>query len=294
MSRLIGYHGPVLAQVNDYITAGFPSNGWDTLRKRGMRRLLSLGWRHWQEGNLLRSANTAICNSQATATAAQNAYGLAGDRIAVIYKAVDSAAFRRPQLLPPDPMAGQPVGARVALVGTDWRTKGLDLLLDAIGRLETEFPNVLLVAIGPDREDLRLRSVLESSGVQDRVILVGRAPADKVASYLWHSDILCLASRSEAFGVALLEGMAAGLPIVAPQVGGIPEIVRTEQHGLLFEPGRSTALTAALARLLGNPSERKAFGAEGARRALEFSVGDMVRRVKNIYQKFSAKSISET
>jgi glycosyltransferase involved in cell wall biosynthesis len=243
---------------------------------------------------LLRSANSVICNSQATATAAQNAYGLAGDRIEVIYKAVDSAMFRRPQLLPPDPMTGHPLGSRVALVGTDWRTKGLDLLLDAIRRLNRDFPNVLLVAIGPDIEDQHLRSVLESSGVRDRVILVGRASAEKVASYLWHSDILCLASRSEAFGVALLEGMAAGLPIVAPRIGGIPEIVRTEQHGLLFEPGCSTELTAALARLLGNPDERKAFGVEGARRALEFSVGEMVRRVKNAYEKYALTSISET
>ena len=81
-----------------------------------------------------------------------------------------------------------------------------------------------------------IRALLQGAGVAERVYLLGRRTRTEVAALLWHSDVLVLPSRREALGVAVLEGMAASLPVVASRAGGIPEILRPGVEGLLVEP----------------------------------------------------------
>ena len=101
-------------------------------------------------------------------------------------------------------------------------------------------------------------------------------------------DVFVLPSRREALGVAVLEGMAAGLPIVATRVGGIPEMVRPGVEGYLVEPGSAQELAAALRRVLDDPQGRMVMGAAGVRRAREFSVETMTRVIREIYLQASS------
>ncbi len=284
MGRMASYHGPLLVQVNDYDTAVSQSRKWGTFREQGVRRLLSAGWRHWHEGRVLRRATLAICNSEFTRTTILNAYGIPSSRLRVVYKAVETNAFVRPVSAQKPPDIDGLSGPHLLFLGADWQRKGLDLLLDAVRLIQPDYPKVQVTVVGPDPEDRALRSLIQKRGLFGHVMLVGQASRERVAQYMWHSDLLVLPSRREALGVAVLEAMAAGLPVVASSVGGIPEILRAGREGLLVPANDSKSLSSALSKMLGDDATRSAFRTAGLSRALEFSVPTMVDKIRSIYR----------
>lgn len=290
MGRFVGYNGPWMVQVNDYETALFPKRVADIYRQHGVRRLLSFAWRYRHERRVLGSASLAVCNSEYTAETVRAAYGLDPGRLRVIHKAVDTETFRRPARLPPDPRPHRARGARLVFVGSDWQRKGLDVLLEALEAVARVVPEVSLAVIGPDPGEPALRNLLSTRRLADRVDLVGRASREAVACHLWHSDVFVLPTRREALGVAVLEALAAGLPVVAADAGGIPEIVRSGREGLLVPPERAGDLSSALRGLLADPVIRTAMAGAGRRRAEEFSVQVMVRALKETYRSLARTS----
>lgn len=293
MGRFVGYEGPLLVQVNDYYVASVGRRPWRIVGSRGLRRLLGMTWRYFEERRVLRHATLGICNSAYTASEVQRAYALAADRLRVVHKAVDTSSFARPASLPPDPAANFPVGSRLLFVGSNWRIKGLDVLLEAVASLAPTHRDLLLSVMGPHEHDAALRSRIRALRLEDRVMLSGRATAAQVAQWLWHSDVLVLPSRYEALGVAVLEAMAAGVPVVAARVGGIPEIIRSPDEGVLVAPGQASSLAAALAVLLGDPARRRALGAAGLRRVQQFSRDDMVQKVRSLYLELARAADSD-
>jgi glycosyltransferase involved in cell wall biosynthesis len=283
MGRFVGYPGSLLVQVNDYDVATFPERALAILRQRGVRRLLGSAWRYWNERRVLRHAALAICNSNFTAAAIRRAYGVCEERTRVIHKAVDTSGFRRPAGFLSDRAEQAPGERRLLFVGADWRRKGLDLLLKALADLASEFPGAVLTVIGPDRNDPALLQEVAGRGLQDRVAILGRLGPDQVARRLWNADVFVLPSRREALGVAVLEAMAAGVPVVATSVGGIPEILRPGKDGILVEPDDPKALAAELRRVLQDSDLRSRLALSGPARATEFSVQAMVRAIKGSY-----------
>lgn len=89
---------------------------------------------------------------------------------------------------------------------------------------------------------------------------------------------------AEAFGLAALEGAAAGRPVIASAVGGLPEVVIDEQTGLLVAPGDAGALRAALQRVIGDQSLRDRLGDAGARHAASFSSAVVVPAFEDAYR----------
>ena len=113
----------------------------------------------------------------------------------------------------------------------------------------------MLVGDGPDRQ--RLMSRARELNVQQSVCLVG-AHAEFV-DYLRHADVFLLPSESESFGVAALEALSCGVPVVAYRVGGIPDVV-VPKVGRLVPPFDVQALGAATADILSDPSARETMG----------------------------------
>jgi glycosyltransferase involved in cell wall biosynthesis len=109
-----------------------------------------------------------------------------------------------------------------------------------------------------------------------------------VAHHLWHSDVFVLPSRREALGVAALEAMAAGLPVVATAVGGIPEMVRSGREGVLVPADHPNELAAALVRLLMDSDTRVRMAAAAKQRAEEFSVRVMTQSLRKTYLQLAA------
>jgi glycosyltransferase involved in cell wall biosynthesis len=287
MGRVTRHEGPLLTQVNDYETATLPRTALPLFREAGLRKLVSTVWRYREERRVLRHATIALCNSEFTAETVSRSFGLSRRRFRVVHKAVDTSVFQRPIELPADPMLGWSRGSRLVFVGADWRRKGLDVLITALADLAGRGVNATLAIVGPDACDRDLNALIDAQGLRESVHLVGRASRDVLTTYCWHSDVFVLPSRREALGVAVLEGMAAGLPIVATKTGGIPEMVRSGTEGYLVEPGSAQELAAALRRVLDDPQRRLGMGTAGIRRAREFSAEAMTSAIREIYLQVS-------
>ncbi len=148
---------------------------------------------------------------------------------------------------------------RVLFVGGDFHRKGGDLLLDwfrARGRGRCELS---LVSADPAVRDLREPGIYVHANLKPH--------SDELRRLFWGSDVLCLPSRSEPFGLAAVEGHAAGLPVVTSDAGGLAEIVDDGRSGFRVPAGDGAALGAALDRLIDSPGLRHSMGIEARRRA---------------------------
>src|SRR5262249_21327275 len=137
-------------------------------------------------------------------------------------------------------------------VGRLSEVKCHDVLLRTFARLERQLPgaHLLLVGDGPLRTDLA--QLAQRLGVAGQVRFAGyQAQPER---FLQVMNVFALTSRSEGMPRAVLEAWAAGVPVVASRVGGLPELIADGQTGLLFPPGDENALARALLAILGNPS----------------------------------------
>lgn len=172
--------------------------------------------------------------------------GVAASRIRVVYDGVDAGRFhpgpsdeaRRRLRLPEE-------GRLVLFVGNLVPVKGLDVLLDACGLLARsgESFRLALVGQGPMRPWIERGAARLMPGVQ--VMLAGPRPHDEIADWYRAADLLVLPSRSEGVPSVLLESASCGLPFVATQVGGVPEIAHLGA-GRLVPSGDAAALAAAI------------------------------------------------
>ena len=180
---------------------------------------------------------------------------------------------------PPDPV---PVEACVLLaIGRLVPQKGIDVALRAL----PDVPGAWLVVLGEGPERARLEALAAELGVADRVWLPGRVP--DVAAWLRRASLLVHPARWEGFGLALLEAMLAGLPVVAARISSVPEVVVDGETGLLVPPENPAALAAAIRRVLREPA---AYGEAGLARArAEFSVERMARRTLDLYRSLPEK-----
>ncbi len=172
---------------------------------------------------------------------------------------------------------------RLGLVGRLAPEKGVDLFLSAVARIADRHPEAHFVVAGdgPDREALEAQ--IEGLGLQGRAELLG--PQTDMPSFYASLDVLVSASRQEGLPMALLEGMASGLPVVATRAGAVPEIVVAGETGLLVDVNDPAALADAMERLVTHPELREQFGTAGKQRVLDqFSAQRMASEYLEVYQ----------
>jgi glycosyltransferase involved in cell wall biosynthesis len=159
--------------------------------------------------------------------------------------------------------------------------KGHDVAAAALAELRPHHPRLRLLVLGDGPDRAAVERALAPAG--DAVVMAGHR--DDVMRVLDAVDVLVHPARADAFPTALLEAMAAGVPIVATAVGGIPEIVEHAQTGLLVPaPAQPAEVAAALAALAGDPSRRAALAAAGRDRfAARFAVEPWARRLRALY-----------
>lgn len=205
-------------------------------------------------------------------------HGMEPDRVTVVPNGVEDPApltVREREDLRRSWGAG-PETVVIGIVGRLTRRKGHHDLLEALEPLAAEpgLPPWILVAVGEGEEADLLRSrgtALERAG---RVRWLGQV--DDASRLMRAFDLLTLPSTMETMPLTLLEGMAAGLPIVANAIYGIPELVEPGETGWLVPPRDVPALRARLRGLLGDPQQRRAMGAAGrARYEKEFTARRM-------------------
>jgi len=144
--------------------------------------------------------------------------------------------------------------------------KGFEYLIRAIPLVVSEFENVLFVIGGEGPLRSQLRQISRELGVQNHLLLPGAIPWDEMPSYLSMCDVFvapCVRDHQgnvDGLPNVVLEAMACSKPIVATAVGGLPEVIRSGDNGLLVEEKKPFQLAEALKRLLGSPEERSRYG----------------------------------
>ena len=187
------------------------------------------------------------------------------------------ASFRKREGLSPR--------ASVAVcVSNFFNYKGHDDLVEALARISGEFPDATCVLIGRDAGSLEAaRTLARKLGILPRLRFAG--PRADVPDFLRAADLFVHPSHQEGFSNAILEAMAAGLPVVACDVGGNPEAVVDGETGRLVPSRNPDLLAAAMEELLRDEGKRRAMGEAGRRRAEErFSLGRMIAEVEAMYE----------
>jgi glycosyltransferase involved in cell wall biosynthesis len=173
--------------------------------------------------------------------------------------------------------------ARLLAVGRLDVRKGHVLLVEALGRLVRAGLDARLTIVGEGPERGPLEHLARDLGVADRLELPGAVGQDDIPAYFRDADIFSMPSFAEGVPTVLMEAMASGLPVVAPRIMGIPELVEDGVTGTLVTPADVDELADALRRQIEDPDERRRMGAAGRERiATTFEVGECVRRVGDL------------
>jgi len=154
--------------------------------------------------------------------------------------------------------------------------KGIKYLLYAMRNVIQRNLNVKLFIVGEGPERQALEKLAQQLSLQKHVTFTGWVSEEKLVSHYASSDIFILPSTEEALGLVLLEAMSMGLPVVASNVGGIPEIVIDHETGILTPPGDPNALADSIVFLLGNPSMCSAYGKKGRQHVIKNFTWDRI------------------
>ena len=128
--------------------------------------------------------------------------------------------------------------------------KSHEILIDAIAKARINNLNLYCLIAGEGELKKKLMKRIKILGLEGYVILLGYVDHKKLLSLLKACDIFVMPSRTEGTPLALLEAAMLGKPIIASNVGGIPELIKHEEHGILIEPGKQEVLTNAILRLV--------------------------------------------
>lgn len=160
-------------------------------------------------------------------------------------------------------------------------TKGYPDLLRAAQSVLRDVPQVHFVAVGQGPLESELVALRDSLGLGERFRFLGfRSDAVRVLS---GADIFCMASHQEGLPVAMMEALALGVPVVATDVGGIPELVTNGREAALVAPYEPAALASALARVLMDPVRRKTMGSAAIELSESFGLEAAIRDTERVY-----------
>jgi glycosyltransferase involved in cell wall biosynthesis len=214
---------------------------------------------------------TAI--SQVLATRAAH---LGFPAVTIIPNGVDLAALTKAS-------PGQKIPGRILFVGRLEPMKGVDILLRALNLLPSELPWSCEI-VGDGSQKRLLEDLMKELKLQNRVAFRGKLIGAELMKAYGEAQIFCGLSRSEALGNVFLEAQAAGCAVLGTNVGGIPEIVKDGETGLLVEPDNVEASAKALERLLNDSSLRHRLAEAGKAHAQAFDWSVIAEKYAEIYK----------
>ena len=204
-------------------------------------------------------------------------------RIEVVPNFVDTRIYR-PGLEPCHRATLAPDGEKIVMHISNFRpVKRVEDVVEIFARVLGEIPSrLVLVGDGPDLPRARVK--VEELGIRDRVVFLGEyTPVQELLSC---SDLFLLPSGSESFGLAALEAMACGSPVVASRVGGLPEVIMDGETGYLCEAGDIDEMAAASIKILSDDKHRKELSDAGRAFAVKhFSSECIVPRYEEYYRR---------
>lgn len=253
-----------------------------TMRMEGKHRLLL--------NRLTASlADKILTVSEAVREFAVAKIGITPDRLVTIYNGVDLSEFSQSLNSEGIEEAKQELGidsshAVVGTVGHLEEEKGCEYLLQAAAQVSAPDGKVTFLLVGDGSQRAKLENLAEDLSISSSVMFTGyRSDIPRILSIM---DVFVLPSLYEGLPNALLEAMAASRPVVATQVGGIPEVVADGETGILVPRGDSGALARAICVLLEDRERAREMGIAGRKQVERlFSVETMVAKTEALYEK---------
>jgi N-acetyl-alpha-D-glucosaminyl L-malate synthase BshA len=204
-------------------------------------------------------------------------------RIEVIPNFVDTELFR-PGREPCNRASLAPGGEKIVMHVSNFRAvKRVEDAVEVFHRIRSRVPaRLVFVGDGPERPRAVQRA--DELGIRDHVLFLGKhASVDELLSC---ADLFLLPSENESFGLAALEAMSSGAPVIASNVGGLPEVVEHGVSGYLLPVGAVDEMAEAGVRLLGDEAHHRAVsGAARARAVARFSAASVVTRYEQVYRR---------
>ena len=231
-----------------------------------------------------RFTDKVVSCSRAAREFAVGSENLPGEKILTIYNGVDLKKFfpRPPSACILEEFGLGKEDKIIGMVTKFASVKDPETLLKAVNEIRKTYPRIkcLLVGDGPLKESLKLK--VESLKLGNNIIFPGKR--NDITRILSIMDVFVLTSLIEGLPNTILEAMACGLPVVATNVGGIPEVVENGKSGILVEPRDYSSIADAVVNLLENANLRKEMGARG-REIVErkFGLDRMIEDYENLY-----------
>jgi 2-deoxystreptamine N-acetyl-D-glucosaminyltransferase/2-deoxystreptamine glucosyltransferase len=227
------------------------------------------------ERRMLRSANAVIALTRTTAARLAG-----GHRTVVIPSGVEPGLFETALKSPELAGIPRPIVMYVGRLATQ---KDVPTLVRAFGRMRLP-ASLVIVGDGPERQAVDAAIAALPAHVRDRVHRFGFRPHAEVPGLLAAADVLGLPSVYEEMGTVLVEALRAGVPIVASRVGGIPDVVRDGETGVLVPPGQPQRWAEALDSLLGSPDMHARMRAAASFEADRYSWLHLADQVLAVYR----------
>jgi glycosyltransferase involved in cell wall biosynthesis len=270
-------HKPILAKVvGDLAWERSRDKGWiaddfETFQKK--RYSPKVEWMRWRRNFTYRRMHQIIVPSRYLSNVLIGSWRLPAERIQVVYNSFEVSNSEAPPI-----QLDLPVKHTIITVCrlTGW--KGVDGLIQVLADLTDT--GLVVVGDGPLRDDLLAQA--RELKVDGRVRFIGTIPKQQVPTYLRACDVFVLNSSYEGLPHVLLEAMIAGLPVIATNVGGIPEVIDDQVNGLLIPPQDPKALKEALLRLRSDPFKTRSMVDRSRETLARFSLQTMVRQTEAI------------
>ena len=169
-------------------------------------------------------------------------------------------------------------------VGRLHKVKGHSYLIRSIEIIKKHYPNLVLVVVGEGSERKKLEKIIRELNLGNKIFLIGEK--NNIEKYLQIADLFILPSCEEGLGVSLMEAQAAGLLVLASNVGGIPEVIEDGENGFLVNPKDSKVLAEKIIDILSLSVKEKEIIRKNAQKNIikNFSIEVMVKKYENLYR----------
>lgn len=173
---------------------------------------------------------------------------------------------------------------RIISVGRLHVEKGYPVMISAFADALKVLPDMELVLLGDGPYRKELEAYVKEKGIADKVIFRGAVPEQTVLDEMVHADIFALSSFMEGIPMVLMEAMILEVPVIAPRLAGIPELVIDKENGLLFDPANSSQMAEHIIELAKDKNKRSLYGSAGKQKVLaEFTIE---KGVEKLWQRF--------
>jgi len=208
--------------------------------------------------------------------------GVPSNKLHVIPNGYDERLFKSVPTVKAREKLGLPLNKKILLsVGNLVDMKGHVYLIDVMSMVSKKRKDILLIIVGSGRLKEPLQSMVKKYGLEDYVILAGGKIHEEIPIWMNASDIFVLPSLQEGFPTVIPEALACGKPIIATNVGGVPEAITNDYLGILVNPGESEALASAILEAL----ERKWDPEVILKHAKKYSWKNLTKQIVNVYKK---------